>query len=143
MGLAGQGSWNTGRDNYGHHPGWAGQGRTPRWSRGPARQSHVRTTASTSKKVMPTEALMEEILEPGNWESAWRAVVANQGAPGIDGMKCEELVGHLRQHGESLRAKLLAGTYVPSPVRRKSLPSPEEESGTLGSERYRIDSSCK
>lgn len=67
---------------------------------------------------------MEEILEPGNWESAWRAVVANQGAPGVDGMKCNELVEHLRKHGESIRAKLLAGTYVPSPARRKSLPKP-------------------
>jgi group II intron reverse transcriptase/maturase len=67
---------------------------------------------------------MEDILEPGNWESAWRAVVANHGAPGIDGMKCEQLVEHLRAHGESLRTKLLAGTYVPSAVRRKSLPKP-------------------
>lgn len=64
------------------------------------------------------EQLMEEALSPENWHGAWKAVVANGGAPGIDGMRCEELVGHLQRHGEAIAAKLLAGKYAPSPVKR-------------------------
>jgi RNA-directed DNA polymerase len=50
-----------------------------------------------------------------------RAVIANDGAPGIDGMRTEELNGHLLQHGPKIQAKRIAGSYVPSPVRRKEI----------------------
>jgi RNA-directed DNA polymerase len=71
------------------------------------------------------EELMEEILSPFN---AWRALLAverNGGAPGIDGMSTKDLREHLQRHGEPIRAKLLAGTYVPSPVRRVEIPKPD------------------
>jgi RNA-directed DNA polymerase len=45
-------------------------------------------------------------------------VKRNQGAPGIDHMKTTELESHLQAHWEKIRTKLLAGTWVPSPVRR-------------------------
>src|SRR6266581_3747971 len=57
---------------------------------------------------------MEQILSPFNAEKALRAVEGNQGAPGIDGMRTEQLQEHLRKHGEGIRAKLMAGTYVPA-----------------------------
>lgn len=65
---------------------------------------------------------MEEIVSPFN---AWRALLAverNGGAPGIDGMTTKQLREHLQRHGETIRAKLLAGTYAPSPVRRVEIP---------------------
>lgn len=71
-----------------------------------------------------SEQLMEEALSPENWHAAWKAVVANHGAPGVDGMKCEELVPMLKQHGEKISAKLLAGTYVPNAVKRVIIPKP-------------------
>ena len=70
------------------------------------------------------EQLMKEALSPENWHAAWKAVVANDGAAGFDGMKCEELVPLLKQHGEKIRAKLLAGTYVPNAVKRVSILKP-------------------
>lgn len=70
------------------------------------------------------EPLMQEALSPENWHAAWKAVVANDGAPGIDGMKCKELVPLLKQHGEKIREKLLAGTYVPNAVKRVVIPKP-------------------
>ena len=41
---------------------------------------------------------MEEVVSPENYGKALKAVIANQGAPGIDGMKTEELNGHLQKH---------------------------------------------
>jgi RNA-directed DNA polymerase len=67
------------------------------------------------------ENLMEEAVSPENYGKALRAVVANDGAPGIDGMRATELTGHLLKHWPKIQAKLLAGTYVPSPLRRKEV----------------------
>ena len=64
------------------------------------------------------ENLMEEVVSPENYGKALRAVIANQGAPGIDGMKTEELNGHLLKHWPKIHAKRMAGTYTPTPVRR-------------------------
>jgi len=47
--------------------------------------------------------------------------MADDGAPGIDGMRTEQLHGHLLKHWPKIHAKLMAGTYVPSPVRRKEI----------------------
>jgi RNA-directed DNA polymerase len=78
------------------------------------------------------EKLMEAVVSPENATAAWRAVKRNAGAPGIDGMTTEELRDHVRAHWETIRAKLLAGTYVPSPVRRVEIPKPRGGTRMLG-----------
>lgn len=80
---------------------------------------------------MHTE-LMEQIVDPDNATAAWLAVKRNGGAPGIDGMTTEQLRDHIREHWEKIRAKLLAGTYVPSPVRRVEIPKPNGGIRLLG-----------
>ena len=75
---------------------------------------------------------MEAALEPERWHAAWRAVVKNDGAPGIDGMRCEQLVEHLQRHGEKIAEKLLAGTYTPSPVKRTVIAKPGGGERLLG-----------
>jgi RNA-directed DNA polymerase len=65
------------------------------------------------------EKLMEEVVSPENYGKALRAVMANQGAPGIDGMRTEELNGHLLKHW-------------PSPVRRVEIPKPNGGKRMLG-----------
>jgi group II intron reverse transcriptase/maturase len=67
-----------------------------------------------------------------NRERALRAVEGNQGAPGIDHMKTTELERHLQARWEKIRAKLLAGTWVPSPVRRVEIPKPNGGTRMLG-----------
>ena len=67
------------------------------------------------------ENLMEEVVSAENNGKALRAVVANKGAPGIDGMRTEELNGHLQKHWPKIHSKLMTGTYVPTPVRRKDI----------------------
>ena len=68
--------------------------------------------------------LLEEVLDPDNLWSAWLAVKANRGAPGIDGIGTEETAAHLRRHWSGIREKLLAGTYKPAPVRAVRIPKP-------------------
>jgi RNA-directed DNA polymerase len=78
------------------------------------------------------EELMEQVVSRDNATAAWRAVKRNQGAPGIDGMTTTQLRDHVRQHWETIRTKLLAGTYVPSPVRRVEIPKPNGGVRLLG-----------
>jgi len=70
------------------------------------------------------EDLMERVVTQENATAAWQAVKSNAGAPGIDGMTTTQLRDHVRKHWETIRAKLLAGTYAPSPVRRVEIPKP-------------------
>jgi group II intron reverse transcriptase/maturase len=78
------------------------------------------------------ENLMEEVVKPENYGKALKAVIANDGAPGIDGMKAKELNGHLLKHWPKIHAKLMAGTYVPAPVRRKEIEKPGGGTRMLG-----------
>jgi group II intron reverse transcriptase/maturase len=78
------------------------------------------------------EKLMEEVVSPENYGKALKAVIANQGAPGIDGMKTEELNGHLLKHWPKIQSKLMAGTYTPSPVKRVEIPKPNGGKRMLG-----------
>jgi retron-type reverse transcriptase len=89
------------------------------------------------------EKLMEEVLSQANATIAWRAVVRNQGAAGMDGMTTSQLKDHIRQHWGTIRAKLLDGTYVPSPVRRTEIPKPREGFGGWGYPRSWIDGFSK
>ena len=75
---------------------------------------------------------MEEIVSEENRRKALGAVVSNQGAPGIDRMTTKELEGHLQKNWEKIRAKLLDGTYVPTPVRRVEIPKPNGGKRMLG-----------
>ena len=71
------------------------------------------------------EELMEQIVRPENATAAWKAVKRNHGAPGIDGMTVEQLRDHVREHWGTIRAKLVEGTYVPTPVKRVEIPKPD------------------
>src|SRR4051812_13235351 len=70
------------------------------------------------------EILMEQAVAPENCAAALLAVVRNQGAAGIDRMPTAHLEKHLSAHWDKIQAKLLAGTYVPSPVKRINIPKP-------------------
>jgi group II intron reverse transcriptase/maturase len=78
------------------------------------------------------ETLMDEVVTDENRGRALEAVKRNRGSAGIDGMKTTELENHLQAHWPKIRAKLLAGTYVPSPVRRVEIPKPNGGTRTLG-----------
>jgi retron-type reverse transcriptase len=78
------------------------------------------------------ENLMEAVVTDENCALALAAVMRNKGAAGIDRMTTKELEKHLQAHWEKIRAKLLAGTYVPTPVRRVEIPKPSGGTRMLG-----------
>ena len=78
------------------------------------------------------EDLMEQVVEEENLERALRAVERKRGAAGIDKMTTQELEPHFRRHGAEIRAKLLAGRWTPSPVRRVEIPKPSGGKRQLG-----------
>lgn len=78
------------------------------------------------------EDLLERILSRDNLNLAYKRVKANKGSHGVDGMGVEELLPHLKQHGEAIKQRILAGTYVPQPVRRAEIPKPDGGVRQLG-----------
>lgn len=75
---------------------------------------------------------MERVLEGENLRRALRQVRRNRGAPGIDGMTVDDLVGHLKRNWPAIRGSLVSGTYKPQPVRRVSTPKPGGGTRNLG-----------
>ena len=79
-----------------------------------------------------TDRLMEAILGRGNMMAAHTRVVANQGAPGVDGMTVEDLKPFLVEHWPRIKEDLLSGRYRPGPVRGVDIPKPGGGTRTLG-----------
>jgi RNA-directed DNA polymerase len=76
--------------------------------------------------------LMEAVVERRNLKLAYQRVVENKGAAGVDDITVTELKDHLKQRWPHIRAKLLAGVYVPQPVRRVDIPKPDGGVRMLG-----------
>ncbi|MEO5960688.1 MAG: group II intron reverse transcriptase/maturase, partial [Opitutaceae bacterium] len=74
----------------------------------------------------------DRILSPENLNEAWRRVRKNGGAAGIDRMSVAAFPAFMRANWTKVRAKLQAGTYVPSPVRRASIPKQSGGERPLG-----------
>jgi group II intron reverse transcriptase/maturase len=79
-----------------------------------------------------TSNLLEKVLDKGNLNLAYKRVKKNDGSHGVDGMKVDELLPYLKQHGENLKQTLLEGNYRPQPVRRVEIPKPDGGIRLLG-----------
>lgn len=95
-------------------------------------QGGVRHIVDRAEKESSCDDLLEKILEHDNLLDAWKRVKANRGAAGIDGMEIGEFPDFLGQHWETIRRKLLDGSYAPSPVRRVEIPKPDGTKRPLG-----------
>lgn len=76
--------------------------------------------------------LLERIVSPENLNNAYKRVVRNKGAGGVDGMKVDELLQYLKDNGEEIRESVLAGKYKPAPVRRVEIPKDNGKKRMLG-----------
>ena len=70
---------------------------------------------------------LETILERGNLNRAFKAVVANKGSAGVDGMEVGDLLAYLKVQGADLVKSIKEGRYKPSPVRRVFIPRRTEK----------------
>ena len=68
--------------------------------------------------------LMEEVLRRDNLMAAYKRVVRNGGAAGVDGMTVDELMPYCQEHWPRIREQIRSGRYVPHPVRRVEIPKP-------------------
>lgn len=75
---------------------------------------------------------MEQVVERSNLWSAYQRVVRNKGAPGVDDLTVAEFKDWLKVHWPSVKEALLAGRYLPQPVRRVDIPKPSGGVRTLG-----------
>lgn len=66
--------------------------------------------------------LLEQILFPVNLNAAYKQVMRNKGAAGIDRMDCDRLLGYLLEHKDVLTESIRQRTYRPNPVRRVEIP---------------------
>ncbi len=68
--------------------------------------------------------LLERVVERNNLNAAYKRVKANRGSHGVDSMTVDELLPHLKEHGQAIRKAILEGNYTPKPVRRVEIPKP-------------------
>jgi len=96
---------------------------------------HSYAPASTEEEdgnKVDTGKLLEKVLDRENLNLAYKRVKKNGGSHGVDGMKVDELLPYLRQHGENLKQTLLEEKYRPQPVRRVEIPKPDGGIRLLG-----------
>ena len=76
--------------------------------------------------------LIEKVLSKGNLNEAYKQVIRNKGASGIDEMTCEEVKEYLKIHGNDLINQILSRKYQPLPVKRVEIPKPNGGIRKLG-----------
>jgi RNA-directed DNA polymerase len=80
--------------------------------------------------------LLESIISQSNMRSAYKQVVGNKGAGGVDGIEAADFPGQLKAEWESVRTKLETGTYQPQAVKRVTIPKPNGGERKLGIPTY-------
>ena len=76
--------------------------------------------------------LLRWVVQGPNFVRAYHAVKRNNGAPGVDGARAEDLPRYLPRHWERIKAEILSGTYRPQAVRGVQIPKPNGGTRQLG-----------
>lgn len=76
--------------------------------------------------------LIEVIISKENLNRAYKKVVANKGASGVDGITVEELGAYIRENKDTIVNSLRNRTYMPKPVRRVYIPKSNGKKRPLG-----------
>jgi RNA-directed DNA polymerase len=113
---------NTGEEQSGRNPEEALRGA----------EADVTTRLRTKAQWERESELMDAVCERGNHKLAYQRVVENKGAAGVDGIGVAEFKDPLKQHWPTIKARLLAGQYMPQAVRRVDIPKPQGGLRTLG-----------
>ena len=79
-----------------------------------------------------TMELIDVITSEENLNRAYKKVVTNKGAGGIDGMTVDELGAYIKENKEAIVQSLRNRTYIPKPVRRVYIPKDNGKKRPLG-----------
>lgn len=115
----------------------AKQGKRPEAERDERNSSKVASgveTCTAADEQTKAEGLrqMEAVVEPHNLRQAYKQVMRNKGAAGVDGLTVFELKAWLQQHWPSVKAALLTGDYQPAAIRKVEIPKPQGGVRLLG-----------
>lgn len=83
-------------------------------------------------KADPKWCRIETVVHGITIGEAIQKVVANRGSAGVDRVTVKELDDYWKLHGETIRQKIIKGTYIPLPVRRVDIPKPNGGTRMLG-----------
>ena len=96
-------------------------------------QTFMRVVDGCLTTEQPTRSsLLEQILTPANLNAAYKQVMRNKGAAGIDRLECDRLLGYLMEHKDALTESIRQRTYRPNPVRRVEIPKDNGKRRLLG-----------
>lgn len=84
---------------------------------------------------------LEEVLSPENMQTACKRVIANKGAPGVDGMSVNEVRAHFEKHGASICAHIRRDDTFPPRSNASIFPNRTEAHVCWASRRCRTGSS--
>lgn len=76
--------------------------------------------------------LIDVIISKENLNKAYKKVVANKGAGGVDGMEVEELGAYIKENKDYIVQSIRNRTYMPKPVRRVYIPKDNGKQRPLG-----------
>jgi len=94
--------------------------------------SDSNNTPADEPTVPEFSTMIERVVERPNMIAAYKRVVSNKGASGIDGMSVDELQPYLDKHWPTIKGQLLKGQYQPQGVRKVSIPKPGGGQRLLG-----------
>ena len=96
-------------------------------------QTYIGTVDDALVEVqLGKDDLLERILSPDNLRKAYKQVVGNKGAGGVDKMGTSELLPYLNLHLSELIEKIRSGKYKPTAVRRVDIPKDNGKKRQLG-----------
>ena len=81
---------------------------------------------------MQPEVTLEAILDKQNLKAAFKSVVANKGAPGINGTTTEELRQWFHANPHLISTSVAQGKYKPLPIKRVYIPKDNGDKRPLG-----------
>ena len=76
--------------------------------------------------------LLNEILSRENMLIAYRKVISNKGASGVDDVTVEEIKDYVNQNWKNIKSQIKTRNYRPQPVKRVEIPKPNGGIRKLG-----------